>query len=49
MQLYQIAAMCGIRLEDVAVTNFQLFQNTALVDYTGSAVVGKANQKKSPN
>ena len=42
MELAFIATMGGVGFEDVAVAGFQLFQNTAFVDDTGAAVVGKA-------
>lgn len=37
-----IPAVGGVGLEDVAVPGFEFLQNTALVDYAGSAVVGEA-------
>lgn len=42
MELAFIAAVGGVGFEDVAVTGFELFQDTALVDDTGTAVVGEA-------
>lgn len=37
-----IAAVGGVSFEDVAVSGFELFQDTALVDDTGAAVIGEA-------
>lgn len=37
-----VAAVGGVGFEDVAVAGFQLFQDTAFVDDTGTAVVGEA-------
>ena len=37
-----IAAVGGICFEDVAIADFELFQNTAFVDDSGTAVVGEA-------
>ncbi len=42
MEFAFIAAMGGVGFENVAVAGFQLFQNAAFVDDTGSAVVGEA-------
>ena len=42
MELAFIAAVGGVGFEDVAVTGFELFQDTAFVDDTGTAVVGEA-------
>ncbi len=36
-----VAAMGGVGFEDVAVSGFQLFQDTALVHYSGTTVVGE--------
>ena len=41
MPLAFVAAVGGVRLEDVAVATFQLFQHGRLVDYAGPAVVGE--------
>lgn len=38
-------AVGGVRLEDVAVATFQLFQDRGLVDYTGTTVIGKCAEK----
>lgn len=40
-----ITAMRGIGFEDVAVAGFQFFQDAALVDCAGTAVVGKRTEK----
>ena len=40
-----VMAVGGVRLEDVAVATFQLFQDGGLVDYTGSAVVGECAEE----
>lgn len=37
-----IAAVGGVGFEDVAVAGFEFLQDTALVDYTGTAVIGEA-------
>ena len=37
--------MGGVGFEDVAVSGFQLFQDTALVHHTGSTVIGKCTEK----
>lgn len=37
-----IAAVGGVGFENVAVTRFEFFQDAALVDDTGSAIVGEA-------
>lgn len=37
-----IAAVGGVGFEDVAVAGFELFKDTALVDDTGTAVIGEA-------
>lgn len=37
-----IAAVGGVGFEDVAVTGFELFKNSAFVYDTGAAVVGEA-------
>lgn len=37
-----IAAVGGVGFEDVAVAGFEFFQDTALVDDAGAAVVGEA-------
>lgn len=37
--------MGGVGFEDVAVAGFQFFQDTAFVDYTGTAVVGECAEK----
>ena len=42
MWLAFVAAVGGVRLEDVAVATLQFFQDGGFVDNTGSAVVGKA-------
>lgn len=42
MEFSLIAAVGGVGFEDVAVSSFQFFQDTALVDDTGAAVVGEA-------
>jgi hypothetical protein len=42
MELAFIAAVGGVGFEDVAVSSFQFFQNTALVDDTWAAVIGEA-------
>ena len=42
MELAFIPAVGGVGFEDVAVAGFELFQDTAFVDDTGAAVVGKA-------
>ena len=42
VELAFVAAMSCIGLEDVAVAGFQLFQDAALVDDAGAAVVGEA-------
>lgn len=42
VELAFIAAVGGVGFEDVAVAGFQLFQDTAFVDDTGTAVVGEA-------
>ncbi len=36
-----VAAVGGVCFEDVAVTGFQLFQDTALIDNSGAAVIGE--------
>ena len=36
-----IAAVGGVGFEDVAVTGFQVFKDTALVYHTGSTVIGE--------
>lgn len=40
-----VSAMRGVGLEDVAVAGFELFQDTAFVYDTGTAVVGKGAEK----
>ncbi len=40
-----VAAVGGVGFEDVAVAGFQLFQDTAFVDYTGATVVGECAEK----
>ena len=45
MPLAFVAAVGGVRLEDVAVATFQLFQHGRLVDYAGPAVVGECAEK----
>lgn len=42
VELAFIAAVGGVSFEDVAVAGFELFQDTALVDDTGAAVIGEA-------
>lgn len=42
MPLAFIATVGGVGFEDVAVAGFELFQDTALVYDTGTAVVGEA-------
>lgn len=42
MELTFITAVGGVGFEDVAVTGFELFQDSAFVDDTGAAVVGEA-------
>lgn len=37
-----IATVGGVGFENVAVTGFQFFQDTAFVDDTGTTVVGEA-------
>ncbi len=41
MKLTFVAAVGGVGFEDVAVSGFQLFQDTALVHYSGPTVVGE--------
>ena len=36
-----VAAVGGVGFEDIAVSGFQLFQDTALVYHTGSTVIGE--------
>ena len=36
-----IAAVGGVGFEDVAVSGFQLFQDTALVYHSGATVIGE--------
>lgn len=45
MPLTFVMAVGGVRLEDVAVATFQLFQDRGLVDYTGTTVVGECAEK----
>ena len=45
MELAFVAAVGGIGFEDVAVTGFQIFQDTALVHHTGTAVIGETAQQ----
>ena len=40
-----VAAVGSVGFEDVAVAGFQLFQNAAFVDHTGTAVVGECAKK----
>lgn len=40
-----ITAVGGVRLEDVTVSRFQLFEDTALVDHSGAAVIGECAEK----
>lgn len=40
-----ILAVGCVGLEDVAVAGFQFFQDAALVDCAGTAVVGKRTEK----
>ena len=40
-----VAAVGGVGFEDVAVAGFQLFQDAAFVDHTGTAVVGECAEK----
>ena len=40
-----VAAVGGVDFEDVAVTGFQLFKDTALVHHSGSAVIGETAQQ----
>lgn len=42
MEFAFIAAVGGVGFEDVAVAGFELFQDTALVYDTRTAVVGEA-------
>lgn len=42
VELAFIAAVGGVGFEDIAVAGFQLFQDTAFVDYTGTAVICEA-------
>ena len=42
MELAFVAAVRNVGFEDVAIAGFELFQDTAFVDDTGAAVVGKA-------
>ena len=45
MFLAFVAAMRNVRLEDVAVAGFQLFQDAAPVYHSGAAVVGECAEK----
>ena len=40
MEFAFIAAVGGIRLEDVAVAGFEFFQYCGFVHYSGAAVIG---------
>lgn len=42
VELSFVAAVGGIGFEDVAVADFEFFQDTAFVDDTRTAVVGEA-------
>ena len=42
MELAFIAAMGGVGFEDVAVADFEFFQDATFVDDTGAAVIGEA-------
>ena len=42
MELAFIAEVGGVGFEDVAVTGFELFKDSAFVYDTGAAVVGEA-------
>ena len=41
VKLAFVAAVGGVGFEDVAVTGFQFFQDTALVYHSGSIVIGE--------
>ena len=41
VKLAFVAAVGGVGFEDVTVSGFQLFQDTALVHHTGPAVIGE--------
>ena len=45
MEFAFVAAVGGVGFEDVAVAGFQFFQNTAFVNYAGTAVVGESAEK----
>ena len=45
MKLAFVAAVGGVGFEDVAVSGFQFFQDTAFVDHAGAAVVGECAEK----
>lgn len=42
MELSFVAAMGSVGFEDVSVAGFELLQDTAFVDDSGTAVVGEA-------
>ena len=44
MEFAFVAAVGGVGFEDVAIAGFELLQNAALVDDTGTAVVSEAGQ-----
>ncbi len=41
MEFALVTAVGGVGFEDVAVSGFQFFKDTALVHYSGSTVVGE--------
>ena len=41
MKFAFVAAVGGVGFEDVAVTGFQFFQDTALVYHSGPAIIGE--------
>ena len=41
VKLAFVAAVGGVGFEDIAVSGFQFFRDTALVHHTGSAVIGE--------
>ena len=45
MPLAFVATVRGVGFEDVAVAGFKLFQDTAFVDYAGTAVVSECAEK----
>lgn len=45
MEFSFVAAVGGVGFEDVAVSGFQFFQDAALVDHSGAAVVGECAEK----